>query len=256
MTADPVRFECADGVALVTLDQPPVNALNAAVRNRVIELFDAINDRDDVRAVVLTGAGRVFCAGADLKDRPSLSDAGSYGRHNRLVRETTNAIRECQKPVIAAVNGAALGAGFGLMVACDIYLASEAAVFGMPEINVGLAGGASTLRQVLGRSAMRRLLFTGQRISAADLHELGVIERPLPPDRLLPEAMALATEIAAKAPIAVRYAKQSCNMVELMPPRDAYRFEQGFTVELSKTEDAQEARRAFTEKRKPVFKGR
>ncbi len=256
MTDPIVRLDVADGVALVTLDRPPVNALNRDMRRRIVATFDEISAREDVRCAVLTGAGKVFCAGADLKDRPDPDMPGDFLEHNRITRETTNAIRECAKPVIAAVNGAALGAGLGLVAACDILYAAEDATFGMPEINVGLAGGAAMLRTLFGRSTARRLFFTGQRLSAQEMVELNVIEKALPAGDLLPVAMTLAAEIASKAPLAIIYAKRASNMVELMPQRDAYRFEQEFTMALAKTEDAKEARMAFLEKRKPVFKGR
>lgn len=255
-TAETVTLSVAEGVGLVTLNRPPVNAVNGAMRHRLVEIFDEINDRDDVRAAVLTGQGRVFCAGADLKDRPDPAKPGAFWAHNRITRETGNCIRECAKPVVAAVNGAALGAGFGLMAACDIMFAAEGAMFGMPEIDVGLAGGVAMLTALLGRSRVRRMVMTGMRVSAEELYRQGVIEAALPPDRLLPEAMAVAAEIASKAPLGIRYAKNSCNMAELMPERDTYRFEQNFTYELAKTEDSKEARAAFAEKRKPVFKGR
>ncbi|MEW5422279.1 enoyl-CoA hydratase/isomerase family protein [Amorphus sp. 3PC139-8] len=243
-------------VALVTLDRPPVNALDRLTRYELIEVFDEISQRDDVRAAVLTGAGKSFCAGADLKDRPDADKPGDFLQHNRATRETGNAIKECAKPVVAAVNGAALGAGLGLMAACDIYYASENAVFGMPEINVGLAGGASMLHALFGRSTTRRMFFTGVRLSAAELKERSVIEEVTTADALIPTAMEVAQEIAQKAPLAIAYAKQAATMVENMPQRDAYRLEQNYTMALSKTEDAQEARRAFLEKRAPVFKGR
>jgi enoyl-CoA hydratase len=251
-----LRLEVSDHVALVTLARPPVNALDRAMRDAIIEAFDAISEREDVRVAVLTGQGRAFCAGADLKDRPDNSRTGAFSGHNRVTRETGNAIRECAKPVIAAVNGAALGAGLGLMAACDIFLASENAVFGMPEIDVGLAGGGAMLNTLFGRSTMRLMMFTGERLSAAELYRRGIIEACTPPEELLPAAMAIAARIAAKSPLAINYAKTSANMVELMPQRDAYRFEQNFTVALSRTEDAKEARMAFVEKRPPVFKGR
>ncbi len=253
---DIVKLEVFDTIALVTLDRPPVNAFDRALRERVIAVFDEIAERDDIRVAVLTGAGKVFCAGADLKDRPDTSVAGAYSGHNRVTRESANAVRECAKPVIAAVNGAALGAGLGLMAACDIFLASETAVFGMPEIDVGLAGGAAMLRTLFGRSIMRRMMFTGTRLPAMELYRRGIIEACTRPEDLLPEAMKLAAEIAGKSPLGIQYAKTSANMVELMPQKDAYRFEQNFTVALAKTEDAQEARRAFAEKRKPVFRNR
>ncbi len=256
MSSDTVTLEVADFVAVATLNRPPVNAVNWEMRERLIEIFDQATDRDDIRVVVLTAQGRTFCAGADLKQRPDPGKPGQYWWHNRLTRETGNAIKECAKPVIAAVNGAALGAGFGLAAACDIMLASEEAVFGMPEINVGLAGGAAMLRELFGKSKTRMMMYTGQRLPAAELYRLGVIEACLPPDRLLPEAMRIAAEIAEKSPLGIRYAKTSCNLVELMPPKDAYRFEQNFTYALSRTEDALEARQATLEKRKPVFKGR
>ncbi|WP_323040212.1 enoyl-CoA hydratase/isomerase family protein [Gemmobacter sp.] len=256
MTDQFVRLAVADHVALVTLDRPPVNALNREMRRQIVATFDAISEREDIRCAVLTGAGKVFCAGADLKDRPSAEVAGDFLDHNRITRETGNSIRECTKPVIAAINGAALGAGFGLAAACDILYAAEDATVGMPEINVGLAGGASMLKTVFGRSTLRRMFFTGQRLTAQDLLKRNVIEDVLPADRLLPVCMELAAEIASKAPLAIAYAKRAANMVDLMPQRDAYRFEQEFTVALSRTEDAREARMAFLEKRKPVFKGR
>lgn len=251
-----LRVELHGSVALVTLDRPPVNALDRRMRVEIIETFDAISQSDQIRAAVLTGAGKTFCAGADLKDRPDPDKPGDFLEHNRITRETGNAIRECSKPVIAAVNGAALGAGLGLMAACDIYFASENAVFGMPEINVGLAGGASMLHSLFGRSTTRRMFFTGVRLTAAELKDRAVIEEVTSAEDLLPSAMALAQEIASKAPLAMIYAKQAANMVENMPQRDAYRLEQNYTMALSRTEDAQEARRAFLEKRAPVFKGR
>ncbi|MDB5861152.1 MAG: putative enoyl-CoA dehydratase [Ramlibacter sp.] len=251
-----VILEVSDYVAVVRLDQPPVNALSRATRMRLIEVFDEISERDDVRVAILTGTGKYFCSGADLKDRPNSEKAGDFLAHNRWTRETGNAIKECAKPVIAAVNGPALGAGFGLMAACDIFLASDDATFAMPEINVGLAGGVSMLRTLFGRSFTRRMFYTGMRVPAAELYRRGVLDEVLPADQLMPAAMAIAQEIASKAPLAVAYAKQAANMMDLMPQRDGYRMEQNITMTLAKTEDAKEARQAFLEKRKPVYKGR
>ena len=162
----------------------------------------------------------------------------------------------CSKPVIAAVNGPALGAGFGLVMASDIWVASETAVFSMPEINVGLAGGVSFLQRIFGQSRARRMFFTGYQITAQEMYRLGLIEACLPPDELLPYAMGIAHDIASKSPVAVRLAKEAARLTEVMPLRDAYRYEQSNTVALSKTEDAREAQMAFLEKRKPVYKGR
>ena len=183
MSDDIVTLEVSDFIAVVTLNRPPVNALNWAMRERIVTVFDEISERADIRVAVLTGAGKVFCSGADLKDRPDPSRPGSFLGHNRITRETGNSIRECAKPVIAAVNGAALGAGMGLMASCDIYLAAEEAVFGMPEINVGLAGGASMLRTLFGRSILRRMFYTGIRLPAQELYRRGIIEACVSPRR-------------------------------------------------------------------------
>ncbi len=256
MTERLIQVEVTDYVALVTMDRKPVNALNREMRQQLVTAFDEISERNDIRCAILTASGSVFCAGADLKDRPNTDIPGDFLEHNRITRETGNAIRECAKPVIAAVNGAALGAGLGLAAACDILYASENATFGMPEINVGLAGGASMLRTLFGRSTLRRMFYTGQRLTAHDLLRRNVIEEVLSEEDLLPVTMALAREIASKAPLAMIYAKRAANMVDVMPQRDAYRFEQEYTMMLANTEDAREARMAFLEKREPKFKGR
>ena len=257
MPLEYIKVAVDDYIATVTMDRPPVNAQNAQFRQEIMEVFDSFNDRDDVRVAILTGAGKVFCAGADIKERAGIIRApGDYARHNRTAREYANCIRECAVPVIAAVNGAALGAGFGVMAACDIMLACDEAQFGMPEIDVGLAGGAAMLSHLVGKSRGRRIIFTGERFSAQELYRLGVIECCVPRAALMEEALKIARTIAAKSPLAMRLAKKAYNVCENMPQRDGYRFEQDITVELSHTEDAREAQRAFAEKRKPVFKGR
>ena len=133
----------AGSPATVTLARPPVNAQNRRFREEIITIFDLLSDRSDVRAVVLTGEGKTFSAGADLKERPTLGDPGAYPRHSRTVRASFDTVIECEKPVIAAVNGAAIGAGCVLALCCDILIASENAYFAMTEVDVGLAGGVS-----------------------------------------------------------------------------------------------------------------
>jgi enoyl-CoA hydratase len=252
-----IDLQVRDHVAVVTLQRPPVNATNRAMRLELTRLFDAIGDRQDIRAVVLTGAGKTFCAGADIKERTELTgEPGEYNELNRLAREMFYSILECPKPVVAAVNGHALGAGMAIALCCDILLASQDAVFGMPEIDVGLAGGVKYLQRHLPPSKVRRLLLTGQRISAPELYRLGVLEECVPPDELMPQAMAVAGEIASKSPMTVRLLKESFTAVESMSLRDGYRLEQNVSKAMSQTADAQEAQLAFVQKRKPVFTGR
>ncbi|CAN5462819.1 enoyl-CoA hydratase/isomerase family protein [soil metagenome] len=250
-------IDVQDRIAVVTLNRPPVNAQNVELRSDITQAFDELSDRDDVSVIVLTGSGKVFSAGADIRERPNLGTApGAYGRHNRLVRESFYAVVECSKPIIAAINGPAMGAGFGLVMAADIWVASEDSYVSMPEINVGLAGGVTFLQEVFGRSRARRMFYTGMKVSGQELYRLGLVEACLPAAELMPYAMELAKEIASKSPIALRLAKEAARMTQVMPSRDAYRYEQGNTVALSKTEDAKEAQRAFLEKRAPVYTGR
>ncbi len=257
MQTEFVRCEVRDHIALVTLDRPPVNAVNARVHDELMRVFDTLSDRDDVRIAILTGAGKVFCAGADIKSRLEREpEPGDFRAHIRRAREAFHSILECRVPVVAAINGPALGAGLALVASCDLLVASEQAVLALPEIDVGLLGGGRHAMRLFPHSKARRLMFTGQRLSGAELYRLGVVEECVPADRLASAARALAAEIAAKSPVAIRMAKHAMNTIEFMSLRDGYRFEQTMTGELSKSEDSREAMRAFVEKRPPVFKGR
>jgi enoyl-CoA hydratase len=256
MDLEQFRLDVADGIATVVFDRPPVNAQNRRTREELTWVFDTLSDREDVRVVVLTGAGKVFSAGADIKERVGIRpEAGDYIRHNRLTRESFYSIIDCAKPVICAINGPAIGAGYAVVACCDILLAAEGAFVQMPEIDVGLAGGAKFLG-LFPRSKARMMFFTGRRVPAEELYRLGIVEACVPKAQLMDTAMEIAREIAAKSPIAVTRAKMAFNTVEELPFRDGYRFEQGITVELSRTEDSREAQRAFLEKRKPRFTGR
>ena len=248
------KFSVQDHIATVTYDRPPVNAQNRRARDELIDIFDECGDRDDVRVVILTGAGKVFSAGADVKERVGLvSQPGDYTRHNRVTREFFYAIEDCTKPVIAAVNGPAIGAGFRLMLSCDIMLAADHAWFQMTEVDVGLSGGMKSRTTHFRRSWARYMWYTGRRIPATELYRLGVITACVPAAQLMDTAMDIAKEIASKSPLVIAKAKAAFNAVEEMPEREAYRFEQGITVELSKSRDTREGLQAFVEKRKPKF---
>lgn len=257
METETVKCRIADHIAVVTMDRPPVNAQNAQMNTDMAQVFDTISDRDDVRVAILTGAGKCFSAGADIKDRAGKERApGEAWQHNRRVREAFHAIVECQKPVIGAINGPALGAGLAVAASCDILIAAEEAAIGLPEINVGLLGGGRHAMRLFGHSRTRRMLFTGLRVDGRELYRLGVVEACVPGAQLMDAAMDIARDIAARSPVAMRLAKHSLNTIEEMSLRDGYRFEQNMTVELGKTEDSKEAMRAFVEKRTPIFKGR
>jgi enoyl-CoA hydratase len=256
-TFETLKLEVADFVATVTLDRPPVNAQNRAMKEELIAAFDALHDREDVRAVILTGAGKAFSAGADLKERPNIAGvAGAYPRHNRLTRASFDCIMGCGKPVIAAVNGLAIGAGAVLALCADIILVADDAWLSMTEVDVGLAGGVRHVRRHFGESDARLMIYTARRMAGPDLLRMGVASACLPREALLAEALKIGAEIAAKVPLAVQAAKRSFQVTEYMPLHEGYVFEQSQTAALARTEDTQEAWRAFAEKRKPVFKGR
>lgn len=257
MQLEVIMCEVESYVALVTMNNPPVNAQNQQFHEDMMLVFDTLSDREDTRAIVLTGAGKVFSAGADIKGRAGKERGpGEAWQHNRRARECFHSIMECRKPVIAAINGAALGAGLAVAASCDILIASETAVLGLPEIDVGLLGGGRHSMRLFGHSRTRRMMFTGYRVPADELYRLGIVEACVAPEALMDTAMALAKEIAAKSPVAIGLAKHALNTIEEMSLRDGYRFEQNMTTELSKYEDSKEAMLAFVEKRAPVFKGK
>lgn len=252
-----IRIEVSDFIAVVTLDNPPVNAMDPDWD--LMGIMDSLSERDDVRVAVLTGAGdRAFCAGVDVKkaaeaasDEPGAQTAG-----NRRGRETFYSVMECAVPVIGAINGHALGAGLAIASSCDYIIASERATFGLPEIDVGLLGGARHFQRMFPQGITRWANFTAQRIDAAEAHRLGSVQRVVPHEDLMDEAMSDARVIAAKMPIGLKMAKANLNLIEDMDLRNGYRFEQTQTSILVKTEDALEAKVAFAEKREPVFRGR
>lgn len=255
-----LRVEVSDYIAVVTMDNPPVNAFSMDWNFQ--ETFDELGDRDDVRVAILTGAGeRIFCAGADVRRAAANLDAGppkpgEGTTGSRRSRENFYVVTECAVPVIGAINGPALGAGLALAASCDYLIASERAVFGLPEIDVGLLGGARHFMRLFGNQQTRRANFTGIRLDAQEAYRLGAVIKVVPPEQLMEAALEEARIIAAKMPIGIKMAKAALNMIEDMDLRNGYRFEQTQTAILVKTEDAQEAKRAFAEKRPPVFRGR
>jgi enoyl-CoA hydratase/carnithine racemase len=246
-----------DHIALVRLDNPPVNAHSSRMLADIPTMFDRLSELDEVRAVVLTGQGAVFCAGADIKERAGrASEPGDQWRTSRAAREAYHSVRECRKPVVAALNGAALGGGLAIAASCDILVCSELGNLGLPEIDVGLMGGQRHAMRLFSHSRLRMMALTGQRVFGPELYRTGVVEACVAPADLIEAALTIARSLAAKSPVAMRIAKGSLNTIEEMSLRDGYRHEQNLTAELRQTEDSREAMRAFLEKRPPVFKSR
>lgn len=252
-----LHVSIAEHIAVLQMDAPPVNALTRTLNDELTLALDRISELDEVRVVVLTAVGKVFCAGADLKGRAeNIKGPGDLPAHSRRTRECFHAIRECAKPVVCAINGAALGSGVAMAASSDILLASDKASLGLPEVDVGLLGGCRHAMRLFGHSLTRRMALTGYRVPAAELYRLGIIEACTTPEELMPAAMAIARSIASKSPVSTRMGKHTLNVIEDLSLRDGYRYEQDMTALIGKTDDAREAQAAFREKRAPQFTGR
>lgn len=251
-----IIVEKADKIAQVVIDRPPVNALTMALYQRIADVFEEIGTWSDVNCAVLSARGaKAFCAGLDLREFLAAKVEDDPTRAV-IVRRMFHSVRHCKIPVIAAVNGPALGAGCVLASVCDIRIASENATFGLPEINVGRCGGTAHMARHVPQGLLRRMFFTGVPIGAQEAHRAGFVDRVVPLDRLMPEVNELAGVIASKAPLGLRLGKEALNRVEFMPVDEGYALEQDYSTKLMHTEDAREATRAVLEKRAPVFKGR
>jgi enoyl-CoA hydratase len=255
-----VTVDVADHIAVVTLDRPPVNAVDHATLGELTDAFIGLNDDRDVRVAIFTAAGdRAFMAGLDLRaEAPALerTPARFVTDPGLVAREPMWAITDCAVPVIGAINGPALGAGLAYAACCDILVAADTATFGTSEINVGLLGASAHLSQLVGRHKAREMFFTGEAVTAEELHRLGVVRAVVPRAELMDTARALAATLAAKSPIAMRLAKESMNRVEGLPLKEGYRTEQDYTARLMRFDDAREARAAFLERRDPDWKWR
>jgi 2-(1,2-epoxy-1,2-dihydrophenyl)acetyl-CoA isomerase len=257
-------YEVKDGVATLTLNRPDrLNALGDTLRDDLQDALTQASDDPEVRVMIVTGAGKGFCSGGDVKAMSERRESGSGRPLMEKVApgrdRTVLAMRDSPKPIIAAVNGAAAGAGMNLALACDMRLASTAAKFAQAFVRRGLHpdwGGTYFLPRIVGTAKAAEMIFTGEIIDAQEALRLGIVSAVHPPEELMPAAHALARKIADGPPIAIRLAKRAIYHNLDSDLRQALEFETFAQNICFDTEDAAEGIRAFVEKRPPSFRGR
>ncbi|HEX3550885.1 MAG TPA: enoyl-CoA hydratase-related protein [Candidatus Elarobacter sp.] len=253
--------ERSESIATITLNRPEVlNALNVRMLDELRAAFAELDADAGVRAVILTGAGsKAFAAGADIGELNALPGAHAGEAQARKGQSLTRAIERMRVPVVAAVNGFALGGGCELAMACDIRVASENARFGQPEVNLGLLpgyGGTQRLTRLVGEGAAMYLCLTGEMLDAAEALRIGLVQRVVPLDGLLDEARRVAGLIAAKAPLAIAATKRAVVEGAALDLDDGLALEALLFGQIVTTEDFREGSRAFLDKRKATFAGR
>jgi len=258
-TYETIIYQAADGVATITLNRPDVhNAMNEALRRDMLRCFEALAIDETVRVIVVTGAGsKAFSAGADIREFTAPQVPTLFREHRRRL-DFRGAMERCWQPIIAAIGGYCFGGGLELALACDIRIASADSRLGLTEIDLAIipgGGGTQRLPRLIGRGKALEMIVTGARIPAAEALALGIVERVVPTDRLHAEAQALARTIADKAPVALRYAKESVVKGLELPLADGLRLEADLSTLLRTTDDRLEGARAFLEKRKPKWAG-
>jgi enoyl-CoA hydratase len=255
-----VTIQRDEPIAVITLNRPDVlNAINASMLNELAATLTALKGDDSIRVVILTGAGdKAFAAGADIGELAAQTATGA--REFALKGQSVfDLVEDLGKPVIAAINGYALGGGCELAMACTLRLAADTAKLGQPEITLGLIpgyAGSQRLARLVGKTKAMEILLTGAPISAAEAERIGLVNRVVPAADLFPEALALAHKLARNAPIATRYILDAVNRGLEMPLAEASSFEATLFGLVMATDDMREGTAAFLEKRKPTFKGR
>jgi len=249
-----------EGIGWITVNRPEkLNALNVATIGELQAAFREFEADPEVKAIILTGTGeKAFIAGADIGEFSGLS-AETGAHFARRGQDMTRTIENCGKPVIAAINGYALGGGTEIALACHIRLASENAKLGQPEVKLGIIpgyGGTQRLPRLVGKGKAMELIFTGRMVEAREALEIGLVNKVVPPAGLLAEAEALAREIIKNAPLAISYAVRSINQGLDKSLDEGLELEAEIFGQSCGTEDAREGSRAFMEKRKPNFRGR
>lgn len=244
-------------IAIVKINRPEAkNALNGEVRKQLAQIFSELSFNDEINAVVLTGGDEVFAAGADLKEMATATSTEMLLRHTERY---WNAISQCPKPVIAAVNGYALGGGCELAMHADIIIAGKSAVFGQPEIKVGLmpgAGGTQRLFRAVGKFHAMRMIMTGAVVKAEEAYIIGLVSQVTEDDQTIPTAIQMAQSLAKMPPIALQQIKEVALMSEDVPLNAGLTLERKAFQLLFSTEDKNEGVQAFIEKRKPSYQGK
>jgi enoyl-CoA hydratase len=255
-----VHYEIKEQVAIVTIDHPPMNALDVQTKEALAEVFTELDGlRNDIRAVVLTGAGeKAFAAGADIKAFLELNPATAK---RRLMRSHAiyGLVENFEWPVIAALHGYCLGGGLELALCCDIRYASENTKLGFPEVNLSIFpgnGGSFRGRFFLPLGRLKELIFTGEMISAGEAFSYGLIEKVVPDGQVMESALDLARRIASRGPLGVAAAKKVINRTRSLPLNEGLDLESDFWAALTDAEDMKEGAKAFIEKRKPTFRCR
>lgn len=260
MTYQNITVESKEGIGFLTVNRPKaLNALNIDTLNEMRKGMGQLEVDDAVSVIIITGAGdKAFIAGADIAamNEMNKNDARQFVQ---IGHDTMKAVEECVKPVIAMVNGYALGGGTETALACDFIYASENAKFGLPEVSLGIFpgfGGTQRLPRHIGRQRAKELIFTGKMISAVEACSWGIVNKVVPADKLLEEVMALAGEIMKKGQVAVRLAKKSVNMGTYQTLEEGLKIERDIFVECFATDDRKEGMAAFLAKRRPNFGGK
>jgi enoyl-CoA hydratase/carnithine racemase len=250
--------EPAAGVALVAFNRPEVaNALSTQMGLELLEAWTALAAREDVRCVILTGEGRHFQAGADLKERNGMTDEAWADQH-KVFEAMVRAQLAVPVPIIAAVNGAAMGGGCEMTLACDFAYAAETARFGLPEVGLGIMpglGGTQLLTRSAGERRALEILVSGRPLSADEALAAGIVNRVVPADQLLPATLETAQRIAANAPLSVKALKHVVHEGHSMDLAAAMELELSHYNRLFKTADRREGVASFNEKRPPAFRG-
>jgi len=255
-----ILVDKSDGIAVITINRPDkLNSLNEEVLKELEKTLDELEDDNEIKVLLIRGAGdKAFVAGADIGELKELNKETGFNKSKRG-QELFNRLEQLSKPVIAAINGYALGGGLELAMACDFRIASENAKLGQPEINLGIIpgyGGTQRLARIVGISKAKELIFLGDMIEAEEALRIGLINKVVPHEKLMEEAISFAKRLKEKPPLALKAAKKALREAVERGLTEGLSVERELFAELCETEDKREGMSAFLEKRKPHFRGK